>query len=76
MDNTPQEKMQEERLNHIESVHRNSTVETNLALFEVRLGQEFTCDRQITQDICAVCRCWSPDGSWGVTNAFLVRRSF
>jgi len=31
MDNTPQEQMQEERLNKIESKNRNNSVEDNLA---------------------------------------------
>lgn len=35
MDNTPQEQMQEERLNRIESVNRNTGVEENLQRFKV-----------------------------------------
>jgi len=38
MDNTPQEKMQEERLNRVESVHRNNSVEENLKRFEAMLA--------------------------------------
>lgn len=35
MDNTPQEQMQEERLNRIESKNRNVDVDTNIARFKV-----------------------------------------
>lgn len=35
MDNTPQEQMQEERMNRVESVNRNVDVETNLKRFMV-----------------------------------------
>ncbi len=38
MDNTPQEQMQEERLNRVESKHRNNSVADNLARFETMLG--------------------------------------
>jgi glutamyl/glutaminyl-tRNA synthetase len=37
MDDTDQEKMQAERMTHIESAHRNSTPETNLQHFEALL---------------------------------------
>lgn len=46
MDNTPQEKMQEERLNRQESVNRNNSVVDNLARFEAMLkGEKEYCMR-------------------------------
>jgi glutamyl-tRNA synthetase len=40
MDNTDQETMQAERMQHIESKHRNNSVEENLKWFELLLQGE------------------------------------
>lgn len=40
MDNTPQEQMQEERLNRIESKNRTVDVDTNLARFKVHSDEQ------------------------------------
>jgi hypothetical protein len=55
MDNTPQEQMQEERLNRKESANRNNPVEENLERFKVR--RDAVCVSTCVE-MC-VCRCVS-----------------